>query len=501
MIFRGILDESLGGYLTFRGFARLKDIEKLSEPDPAYQRDLIPEHKEDIIKFLDSGKNLFFPEVILGCKIAENDELEQLNKFFEALRESKSNKFDFKKMKIEFQTRIEFQYDSNTREKGYFRPAILKFLQKHMKLAEKQKPFKRIDGNHRISAADVENEKIKNLNIPFCIIFFRNEEEEKKYSRIIFHNINYKSIPLSMEESLKLILEDKDLFSDEELKGDNFGWEYYFTRKINQQIIDEHFTNIKDIFNGQFRTIFLKLFKLLLEKNILTEDEDSISKVKSAFSAIDMIYKKEPILKNSKNGILFAAFIYFYLSKENEINGFKNWVLKNHIYELSDIEPYDLVEIYNKIAKSKIKNIFVAMAFNEENCKNVWDNIKTVYNKLIINDNLQLDKSKQEEGKYIPNRVDKGLNVSKDIIKEIKEGIAKADLVIVDLTYEKQNVYYEMGLAEAQGKPLILLKDKSVENKVHFDVSTKSRIEYDSNDWEEFRKNLKKLLKKIIEDN
>ena len=141
------------------------------------------------------------------------------------------------------------------------------------------------------------------------------------------------------------------------------------------------------------------------------------------------------------------------------------------------------------------------MAFNEENCKNVWDNIKIVYNELIINDNLQLDKSKQEEGKYIPNRVDKGLNVSKDIIKEIKEGIAKADLVIVDLTYEKQNVYYEMGLAEAQGKPLILLKDKSVENKVHFDVSTKSRIEYDSNDWEEFRKNLKKLLKKIIEDN
>jgi len=500
MIFRGIVDESLGGYLTFRGFAKLKDIENLSEPDQAYQRDLITSHKDEITKFLTSGKNLFFPEVVLGCKIAEDDEFEQLSKFFEALNESKSNKFDFKKMKIELQTRTEFKNGDDRRSQGYFRPVVLRFLQKHMKLAEKQKPFKRIDGNHRISAAEIENEKIKNLNIPFCIIFFRDKEEEKKYSRVIFHNINYKSIPLSMEDSLKLILENENLFPDEELKGDNFGWEYYFTRKINKEIIDLHFVNIKDIFDNQFRTTFLKLFKLLIEKGAIEESEESINKVKQALSDINSIYSNS-ILKHSKNGALFSAFIYFKLTESNKLEGFKHWVLKNHIYDLKDINPQSLLAIYNKIAESKIKNIFVAMAFSEENCNNVWDAISTVYHELIMQENLQLDKSKQEEGKYIPNRVDKGLDVSRDIISEIKNGISNADLVIVDLSYQKQNVYYEMGLAEAQSKPIILLHDQEIaEDKIHFDVATKSRLKYDSSNLLEFRKNLKELLKKVIDE-
>ena len=41
---RGILDKSFYGYLTFRGFAKLKDIESLSEPDDGYQRNFWPDH-------------------------------------------------------------------------------------------------------------------------------------------------------------------------------------------------------------------------------------------------------------------------------------------------------------------------------------------------------------------------------------------------------------------------------------------------------------------------
>lgn len=501
MKFRGILDNSLGGYLAFRGFAKLQDIAKLSIPDPAYQRDLITTHQQEIKDFLTSGKNLFFPEVILGCKIAEDDELGLLTSFFEAVTENSSKNFDFKKMKLELQTRTEFQSGEDLRSKGYFRPAVLKFLQKHLKVSQVQKPFKRIDGNHRISAAELEDEKIKNLNIPFCIVFFRNQEEEEKYSRIIFHNINYKSIPLSMEESLKLILDDERLFPDEELKNSNsFGWEYYFARKISRETIEEHFINIKNVFDEQFRTTFLKLFALLLEDAYIKKEEESLSKVRQALSDINGIYSNS-ILKNSKNGALFSAFMYFKLADEKLLEGFKKWVLRNHIYELTDIKPQSLVAIYKKIAQSKIKNIFVAMAFSEENSNNIWDAISTVYDELIRQENLQLDKTKQDSEKYIPNRVDKGLDISKDIVSDIKNGIANSDLVIVDLSYEKQNVYYEMGLAEAQSKPLILLHDQSIpEDKIHFDVATKSRLQYDSNNLPEFKAKLKELLKTIIEE-
>lgn len=77
MNFRGIIDTSLGGYLTFRGFAKL-EILKSYQSDSAYQRDLIQTHAQEINDFLTSGKNLFFPEVILGCKLADDYELEKL---------------------------------------------------------------------------------------------------------------------------------------------------------------------------------------------------------------------------------------------------------------------------------------------------------------------------------------------------------------------------------------------------------------------------------------
>lgn len=498
---RGILDKSFNGYLTFRGFAKLKDIENLSEPDDAYQRNLIETHQDEIRDFLSSGHNLFFPEVILGCKIAENDEIQKVLELYDNFEHNTSStNFDFKKMKVELQSRTEFQSGDDARSRGYFRPTILNFLTRHQQESEIQKPFKRIDGNHRISASNHVDEHIKNLNIPFCIVFFRSEDEEKKYSRVMFHNINYKSIPLSMEESLKLILDDENLFPDEELKASSsFGWEYYFARKINKSVIDEHFGNIKDVFDGQFRTTFKKLFAMLIENENLKKEDAEISRVNGALREIDTIYSAYA-LKSSKNGSLFSAFMHYKLSDEKQLDGFKKWVLKNHIYELTEIEPKSIISIYDQIAQSKIKNIFIAMAFSEPNCNNIWDAISTVYHELITEDGLQLDTTKKENGKYIPNRVDKGLDVSKDIIHEIKEGISNSNLVIVDLSYQKQNVYYEMGLAEAQQKPLILLHDQTIpEDKVHFDVNTQSRMQYNSGNLPEFKTKLKALLKAIIE--
>jgi hypothetical protein len=60
---------------------------------------------------------------------------------------------------------------------------------------------------------------------PFCLILCRNQLEFRRFSRSLFHNINYKQVPLTMEHNLKLILEDSDLFADELLQKDpSFGW-------------------------------------------------------------------------------------------------------------------------------------------------------------------------------------------------------------------------------------------------------------------------------------
>ncbi|MGX2982302.1 hypothetical protein [Helicobacter sp. 23-1045] len=90
--------------------------------------------------------------------------------------------------------------------------------------------FYRIDGNHRISAAEDGSDKIKNMITPFSIIFFRTQKEYQKQSKMVFHNTNFKHIPLSMEHNLRLIFEDNENFSDDVLQSDNFGTHFYYAK-------------------------------------------------------------------------------------------------------------------------------------------------------------------------------------------------------------------------------------------------------------------------------
>lgn len=64
----------------------------------------------------------------------------------------------------------------------------------HISFDENKYKLNRIDGNHRLSAAD---DVTDNFKIPFCAIFCRNGDEEYQCSRAIFHNINAKQIPLN----------------------------------------------------------------------------------------------------------------------------------------------------------------------------------------------------------------------------------------------------------------------------------------------------------------
>src|SRR5688572_10081003 len=67
MILRGLMDQSLGGFVCIRGYTALGDLARVSHPDLDYQRDLIKTHRDTIIRFLRNRQNLFFPEVILSC--------------------------------------------------------------------------------------------------------------------------------------------------------------------------------------------------------------------------------------------------------------------------------------------------------------------------------------------------------------------------------------------------------------------------------------------------
>jgi hypothetical protein len=65
MKLKGILDFSLGNFLCMRGYAPLGVLYDISESAASFQRDLLAEHKDEMVAFLSQGEFLFFPEIIL----------------------------------------------------------------------------------------------------------------------------------------------------------------------------------------------------------------------------------------------------------------------------------------------------------------------------------------------------------------------------------------------------------------------------------------------------
>ena len=505
MKLKGIMEAPLRGFLIFRGFADFEEIARISKPDESYQRDTIEEHIKGLKDFLENKRDLFFPEVILGCDLPESDEeIERLGEFYSAFRNNQKGNFDFRKLNIGIQKPK--PYGDST-----FKVATLSTLKK----SSDENIFFRIDGNHRITAFEElskTNNELFKTPISICIIFFRTKEEYQKQSKIIFHNLNFKSTPLSMEQSLKLIFNDKDNFGDEVLKNDkSFGMPYYYAKEVFNEIdLDKYFVNLKNMFEGEPRTSFLNFFTFLKEKGIKLEDneekvEEFINLIRDYMNSINEIFKKESKLKETKKCSLCLAFLYYYIETQGnnkKIEFFTQWVLKNHIYK-STTDLKNLIKVFDEIYASRIKKIFVAMPFREKTNDNVWDSMVEVYNELI-KEGYDLSQQHKKRDKYAPYRVDIDNLESKDIIEKIKKGIEECDLIIADLTYNNPNVYYEIGLAQGQNKPLILLFDekateeKTKENKPRFDLSTMEHIKYDSNNLSNLKSELKEKLKNIL---
>lgn len=494
MKLKGIMEAPLRGFLIFRGFADFEEVARISKPDENYQRETIERHIGDLQGFLENRENLFFPEVILGCDLPENaKEIERLEEFYLAFQNNQKGNFGFRKLNIGIQEPK--PYGDST-----FKVATLSTLKK----SSDENIFFRIDGNHRITAFENLNDKplqVQDRIVSVCIIFFRTKEEYQKQSKIIFHNLNFKSTPLSMEQNLKLI------FNDEILKNDkSFGVPYHYAKEAFIEIdLDKYFVNLKNMFEGEPRTSFLNFFTFLKEKGIKLEDnkekvEEFINLIRDYMNSINEVFRKESKLKETKKCSLCLAFLYYYIETQGnnkKIELFTQWVLKNHIYK-STTDLKSLIEIFDEIYNSSIKKIFVAIPFKEKTSNNIWNCIIGVYDELI-KEGYELNQQHKKEDKYAPYRVDIDNLESKDIMEKIKKGIEECDLIIADLTYNNPNVYYEVGLAQGQNKPLILLfEEKIKENKLPFDLSTMEHIEYDSNNLNDLKSKLKEKLKNIL---
>lgn len=438
--FQGLLGNTFGGFVTIRGTAKFSDIVRFSEPK-TYQRETIPRHLEEISQYYNERENLFFPEVILSLELQYDFSLPNAISGTNPIQDIIAGK-RFKSNVNE----IDIQPLAKRHENDLLK-VINVFLND-----ENTKFFGRIDGNHRLTAENVEN--IYNEDIPFCIVLFESSNISLR-EKMLFFNINAKAEPLTTEETLKAILEDHENFPDHFLKmNTSFGWPYFFLKQIQQEELNRYFANISSLFDGKFLTTFLKLFKLLFDYEVVLHEDNEIEKVRTALAQIDTNIYCDDNLKNSKNTAIFIAFLFYQLNKPELINFLKDWVIKNEIYKIEELEPASIIKIMDNIASHKVKKIFVAMPY--------WSHPKvTEYNKLFSEAILEVERTSSLPFKLelFPIMRHRGAShrIDQNLLQEIKD----CDIFIADLTGANQNVIYETAFAEALGKPSLLIKDEN----------------------------------------
>ncbi len=484
MIIRGILDRSLSNQICVRGFARIKELARISKADKSYQRALRDKQKKDISNFLTEEEFLFFPEVILSLKLKYDltKPKAKTSKTPTQLIESRKT-FNSNVHKISIKPIIK----KNNKVFDVSETNEITIVEIHIDdgelnqlISDDKHPFHRIDGNHRLSAAEqIEGgDRINRMNIPFCIVLFEEitqekfdpkqeknieitEDKGKKFERVVFYNINSKSEPLTLEENLKVIIDDKENFKNEEIER-IFGKSGVLVRKLIDKINKDHFNDINHLIENNLRNLGRTIFEAIEEKLEKEDEDNKVSRVFESLKAVEQDYKSEKKLKNNSSEGLFTAFLYYHITDKVKYSFFKDWVLNNHIFDIKEAKYQTLIEIFDKVSDKQVK-VFVAMPFfsdaeietYNQAYKRVIDEIKKSNESLNIN----LYEIMQHKGQTY--------NINNKMIEQINN----CTMFIADISTANANVAFELGYAKNADKPIIIVKRNDDKTNIPFDYA------------------------------
>lgn len=144
----------------------------------------------------------------------------------------------------------------------------------------------------------------------------------------------------------------------------------------------------------------------------------------------------------------------------------------NWVFELTS-KGIDQVERWHRVVPGRAMG-FAIMAFRQETQK-LWE--EAIGPALV-------------ELRLAPIRVDQ-VTLSEPVIDAIHRFIADADLVFADLTYARPNCYYEVGMARALRRNIIMtVREKNFQDDVHFDATAFQIEPWTDNDLADLRQRL-----------
>ena len=467
MTLRGIVDRSLG-QLCFRGFAPIKELARISKADYEYQRDIVDRQQARISNFLDNEKYLFFPEVILSYTVKVK--LDNPKTAVQLIEESKGFYSNNRNVNFKFAKSTVLPDEVKVLEIT-FNDEFLNNL-----IENDKQPFHRIDGNHRLSAAEESNTSfINNLKIPFCIILGQeftddtgivpnsDTEDFKKAIQVYFHNINTKTIPLTSEENLKGIINNKDRFPDDEvskiIETDGKLVRNLLSKTNNFIVYPEVKKNILDY----EKSFTVALINLLLDKKfrkfrLLNKILNSLGQANSVLIATQISF----------NPSLLLALLY-YLTKNNDVTHFLKWCLSSRIDAIEYISEYNIIDLYDEYAKSEIK-VFVAMPYFNQDSE-IVRGYNEAYERIITKINNTYPDVKISLYPIMEN-----IGRTRDIVQNVINEIKQSKIFIADLSEKNPNVAYEFGFARSLDVPCISVIKRTED--IPFDYNHDNAIKY-----------------------
>jgi len=479
MIIRGILDRSLSNQICIRGFARIKELARISKANPEYQRELLEKQKDVVSNFLTEETYLFFPEVILSLKLRQDLNLKGAYKDATAIQLIEKGKdFNSNIDKLKIRSKVFPQENFDVNETNQITVVEVEFDDAELAqlIQDNKHPLHRIDGNHRLTAAEeIVTDRIGTMNIPFCIVLFEETFEDKfnpasnkmektsdtsfeKFEKVVFYNINSKTEPLTLEQNLRVIINDEKHFNEEELEK-IFGRSGVLVRKLYNQIEDVNLLRgINHLLHNNFRGLSKSIFESLLGSK---PEDELVSEVKESLLTINELYKSQDKLTGNNSEGLFTALLYYNVKDKPKYNFFKEWVLKHHIFEIQEAKYKTLIDIFDKVSDQTVK-IFVAMPyFSEDEVESYNQAYKRVLDKIKAeNDQIKIslfDIMQHKGDSY---------NINNKMIEQINE----SNIFIADISNRNVNVAFELGYAKNDhNKSVVMIKRESDETRTPFD--------------------------------
>lgn len=453
MKLNGVLSKVMDNYLCLRGIAGIKALAQISEVNPDIQRNLLEEHKEEMKDFLERGEYTFFPEVVLSMNVGLSGDDESFHMLIDAA-DSADSGFNAKVGRV----RVNFRADENKfiDERRQLKVAQFEFAESDITLS-------RIDGNHRLSAAEYLTNDIL---IPFCLIVFPDEEEAKNHSRAIFHNINSKQIPLKLEQNIKIIIESEDVFPDSILeKPQPFGLHYKCTRELlcgTSKLDFSCFPRINELVFETKYSFFVDLFSRLLGEKLISP-ASAVNDLKGELIKIESALSEANIIASS-NSALVGALAYYKLTAPDKYNRFIRWVANNHIADAKNVRVDDIISIYNNVYDSIPQRVFLARWYPESTDP---EHSKAEH---------RLNAIRSVVGHLGLEFIDIGTRVTGtfDIRSVMYHEISQSDIFIADLSGCRHNVMVEIGYAlkhVGTGRMAFYFQPKDSADKVPFDLS------------------------------